>query len=435
MNLRKFASFDYILFICVSALVSISILFIYSSGVNSEQMLVTNEYFKQIIFAITGCVLMIAAAFFDYRKLNRYAPYLFAAFLVALIYTKLFGRYVNGARSWLGIGEFGVQPSEFGKIIFILFLARFLERSESMSERRRFLCALGILCLPVGLILLQPDLGTASVYIPIFIVMCFMADIPLRYIMLVLCSGILTIIFAVLPIWQQEIFHKENQIISILTNKNLLLIVFSAFFFITLSALTGYILFKKRYYFWLSYFSGIVTFAIAGSKAVGKVLKNYQIKRLIVFLDPQTDPLGAGWNIIQSKTAIGAGGIFGQGYLQGTQSHFRYLPQQSTDFIFSIISEEWGFFGSLLVCLLFLIIIIRIIFIIKNIKNIFGYYIASGILSMLFFHFIVNIGMVIGIMPITGIPLLFLSYGGSSLWTAMTAIGLLMSIHFRYLDY
>jgi len=157
--------------------------------------------------------------------------------------------------------------------------------------------------------------------------------------------------------------------------------------------------------------------------------------RLIVFLDPNVDPLGSGWNIIQSITAIGSGGPFGMGYLQGTQSHYRFLPQQSTDFIFSILSEEWGFLGGLVVFILYGTILARSLIIIKKTENNFGALVATGIAAMYFFHFMVNIGMVMGMMPITGIPLLFVSYGGSSLWTAMTASGLLMSINMRRLDH
>ena len=160
----------------------------------------------------------------------------------------------------------------------------------------------------------------------------------------------------------------------------------------------------------------------------GKVLKDYQIKRLIVFIDPDSDPRGAGWNIIQSKVAIGSGNIFGQGFLRGTQSHYRFLPEQSTDFIFSILAEEFGFVGGISVFILYLVILLRMIFILRKANTAFGYYVCAGIIAMFFFHFIINVGMVMGIMPITGIPLLLLSYGGSSLWTAMICLGLVMSI-------
>ena len=204
---------------------------------------------------------------------------------------------------------------------------------------------------------------------------------------------------------------------------------------ITVLSLFGSIFFKKKYYYWIAYTFTIITLALVLSIGAGKVLKDYQIKRLIVFLDPQTDPLGSGWNIIQSQIAIGSGNIFGQGFLQGTQSHYRFLPQQSTDFIFSILSEELGFFGGLLVFGLYLVIILRGFSVIRTTTDVFGCYIASGVCAMIFYHFIVNVGMVMGIMPITGIPLLFLSYGGSSLWTAMISIGLLESVKLRRLDF
>ena len=177
--------------------------------------------------------------------------------------------------------------------------------------------------------------------------------------------------------------------------------------------------------------SAIVCGALILSYFAGKVLKDYQVMRLIVFIDPYADPRGAGWNIIQSKTAIGSGNLLGRGYLRGTQSHYRFLPEQSTDFIFSILSEELGFVGCMTVFALYFLIFIRTIFIIKNASNTFGMQIAAGILGMFVFHFMVNVGMVMGIMPITGIPLLFLSYGGSSLWTAMICVGLLMSVSSR----
>ena len=155
--------------------------------------------------------------------------------------------------------------------------------------------------------------------------------------------------------------------------------------------------------------------------------------RLIVFLDPYVDPRGSGWNIIQSVTAVGSGGPFGKGYLRGTQSHYRYLPQQSTDFIFSIMAEELGFIGSIAVYALFAVLIGRAMYIGINARDRFGGYLTAGVAMMLFLHFAVNVGMAIGVMPITGIPLYLLSYGGSALWTAMGSIGLVMAVyHHRY---
>ena len=161
------------------------------------------------------------------------------------------------------------------------------------------------------------------------------------------------------------------------------------------------------------------------------VLRDYQIMRLIVFLDPEIDPRGTGWHIIQSITAVGSGGLGGKGYLQGTQSHYRFLPQQSTDFIFSIIAEEWGFFGGLIILALFTVILLRGIYIIWTAKDRYGMIVGAGIIGMIFFHMVVNIGMTMGIMPITGIPLLFVSYGGSAMLNALISVGILLNIHQR----
>jgi len=162
-----------------------------------------------------------------------------------------------------------------------------------------------------------------------------------------------------------------------------------------------------------------------------KVLKEYQVMRLIVFLDPNIDPLKSGWNIRQSITAIGSGGLTGKGFLQGTQSHYRYLPQQSTDFIFSIISEELGLLGSLFIFLLFFIILFRMAFFLKNIRDFFSCGIIAGVFGIILFHFMINVGMAMGIMPITGIPLIFLSYGGSSLLAISVALGFVLGIGAR----
>jgi rod shape determining protein RodA len=162
-----------------------------------------------------------------------------------------------------------------------------------------------------------------------------------------------------------------------------------------------------------------------------KVLKEYQVMRLIVFLDPSIDPRGSGWNILQSITAIGSGGFSGRGFLLGPQSHNKYIPQQSTDFIFSIVAEEWGFLGGVLVFGLFWLLLSRCVAIMRTARDSFSRYATGGIMGMIFFHFMINAGMAMGIMPITGIPLFLLSYGGSSLLTVMMAVGILLGISAR----
>lgn len=429
---KIFAIYDYLLIILVLTLVSLGVMFIYSSSINSEGISVTNEYFKQIVWGIIGLVIMLLIPLYDYRKTEHFSPVLYAGLIILLIYTRIAGRYVNGAKSWIGVGDLGIQPSEFGKIFYILFLAKILNETENINPFKRFLIATGVMILPMGLILIQPDMGTASVYLPIFLVMCFMAGIPIRYIMYVLSFGMATIVFAILPVWNQEIAEKPLAVISILTNSKLRIILTSAVIVITL---LGYIIKRylhgPKYIYWITYVFSILSLGLLCSIVLGKVLKDYQIMRLIIFMNPNKDPLGSGWNIIQSKVAIGAGGFVGQGYLMGTQSHYRFLPQQSTDFIFSILSEEFGFLGGLIVFSLYFAILLKILYVIRKCSNKYGVYICSGIFALLSFHFFINVGMVMGIMPITGIPLPFLSYGGSSLLTAMTCMGFLMNINYR----
>lgn len=432
MKNKFLAMFDYLLILVVLILVALGVLFIYSSSINSEGVSVTNEYVKQIIWASIGFVIMIFVTLYDFRKTESFTPYLYVFLILLLVYTRIFGRYVNGAKSWIGIGEFGVQPSEFGKIFFILFLARFLDESKKMNQFKRFVYAIGVLIVPMGLILIQPDLGTASVYIPIFLTMCFIAGIPIKYILYVLAFGILTVFFTVIPVWNMEIAEKPLVFISVLTNLKLRALLISSVLLITL---LGYVVRRyfhgPKYIYWITLVFSVICLSLIFSMVLGKFLKDYQIKRLIIFMNPNKDRLGAGWNIIQSKVAIGAGGMTGQGYLQGTQSHYRFLPQQSTDFIFSILSEELGFIGGIFVFSLYFVILLKILYIIRKCINRYGSYICAGIFGMFSFHFFVNVGMVMGIMPITGIPLLFLSYGGSSLLTAMTCIGLVMNINCR----
>jgi len=238
-------------------------------------------------------------------------------------------------------------------------------------------------------------------------------------------------VLLVLPFWQSSIMNNTMPALMMLANSRFVAAGCMILLLIAAIAWIGYARYEKRYFYWIRYCAGILIVALGGSFMAQKVLKQYQVMRLIVFLDPNVDPRGFGWQIIQSITAIGSGGPFGKGYLQGTQSHYRYLPEQSTDFIFSILSEEWGFAGGVLVFALFLIIFLRLVRIMQITSDSFGTYIAAGLVYMYAFHFVVNVGMTMGIMPITGIPLMFVSYGGSAVLSSMIGIGLAMSIHVR----
>lgn len=203
MRIRGVSDFDYLLLLTMLALTSIGILFIYSSVVNSEGHVISREYLKQIVWAVMGVVLMLSVSMYDYHRFKDRTTLIFAGFILLLIYTRLFGRYVNGAKSWIGVGEFGIQISEFAKIAYILYLAHYLVYSQSEPMLKRFAKAGVITLLPMALILSQPDLGTASVYLPIFLVMCFIAGFPLRLIFAVVCVVLLTLLFTLLPLWEQ----------------------------------------------------------------------------------------------------------------------------------------------------------------------------------------------------------------------------------------
>jgi rod shape determining protein RodA len=265
--------------------------------------------------------------------------------------------------------------------------------------------------------------------------MTFIAGIELRYIGFLGLSAVLTILFTFLPIWEKYVLHTNVLFLQLFTDFTYSKFTLILMILVFALAFAGYRTFKKRYYYWIAYFTLSVAISVLLAAVAQKVLKEYQIMRLIVFLDPSIDPKGSGWNILQSMTAIGSGGFFGKGFLQGTQSHLHFLPEQSTDFIFSIIAEEIGFFGCLIVFSLFLTILYRGIFIIKNVRDEFGVLITTGVCTMIIFHYMINVGMAMGIMPITGIPLFFLSYGGSSLLAAVSGIGLILSVYIRRFRY
>jgi rod shape determining protein RodA len=432
MRLRDMFEIDYFLLLAAITLSVFGVLFIYSSGITSSGVLVSKEYIRQIIWAVVGVIIALALSMVDYRRIRDLSFYLYLGILALLVYTCFFGRYVSGARAWIGIGIFGIQPSEFAKITTIVFLARYLDDSKRSPESfSRFLISCIIVFAPMVIILIQPDFGTSLVFIPILLVMTFIAGVSIRYVLFLSAVITLTVILMVLPLWQTYILQNPIPALLILTNARFTAITIMVLGIIAAIALFGFIRYHKRYFFWIVYGVAVLVISLGASFMSHRVLKEYQLKRLIVFLDPNVDPRGAGWNIIQSITAIGSGGLSGKGYLQGTQSHYRFLPQQSTDFIFSIFTEEWGLLGGLLVFALFLLICLRLVRIMKTTSDSFGAYIAAGLSAMFIFHFLINVGMTMGIMPITGIPLFFMSYGGSSVISAMIGIGLSLSIYVR----
>ena len=434
MRRRSIFGLDFLLLFSTIGLMIMGVLFIYSSGVSSTGVVFSTEYVKQIIWVVTGIIVLLVIGLSDYSRLREWSFYIYAFLILLLLVTLVLGKKVNGARSWLGFlsSGIGIQPSEFGKIGAILLLGSWLasnrERAQNLGT---FLVAFGIVLVPMLLILAQPDLGTALVYFPIFLIMTYVAGARRRHVMFVLLTAALLVLFTILSYSRELLASGQTSIVQIVFQRDYLRYIVVAIVAVIAVAVTGGYFLKRPYFFWLAWSFSSLLSAVVGTLAVTKVLKPYQVMRLVAFIDPQIDPRGSGWNIIQSVTAVGSGGFWGKGFLHGTQSHYRYLPQQSTDFIFSIFSEEWGFVGGAALFALFLVIFVRGLRIVSSTNDPFAAYIGSGVVGMLFFHFVVNVGMAMGIMPITGIPLTFLSYGGSSLWTALIGVGFLINIHYR----
>lgn len=426
------AKLDVVLFFSVISLQVLGVAFIYSSGITSSGNQVSSEWIKQIIWSSSGLILMAVFALVNYRFWRHWAIPIYAGTTLVLILVLILGDYIKGARAWIGIGGVGIQPSEFAKLSLIIMLAWwFEERADVKNKLFSWVGAIILLLIPVSLILIQPDFGTAIVYFPILLAMAFAANVGLRLIMFPVIIGILVGMGVLGYAWSEHISEVPSGFFLLFKEMRLIRIALPSLLGLTISIFLGWLLFRRKFYLKLLYSFSIATISYSVIAGAARVIREYQLMRLVVFLNPQIDPQGAGWNTIQSLTAIGSGGISGKGFLRGTQSHYRYLPEQSTDFIFSIIAEELGFIGSLLVFTLYSIVIIRNLQIAYAAQDRFGAYIAIGIAAMFSYHIVQNIGMAIGLLPITGIPLFFLSYGGSASWTAFISVGLLLSIHYR----
>lgn len=320
-----------------------------------------NEFTKQIIWIGISIIAMIIVMLIDYNFLVRISPILYVISVILLILV-LFTEPINGASSWFTIGDFTFQPSEFAKIAVILFLAfsmsKLQERGkEEINKPLKLLITLVIVALPLILILMQPDYGTAFAYLVALAFMLFTAGLDKKYIIVT-----------------------------------------------------------------------VLLIAILAPIIYMYVLPSHAKTRIEIFLNPEADPRGAGYNVIQSKLAIGAGGLTGMGLMKGNQTQLGYLHPKTTDFIFSVIGEEMGFIISCAVIILYILIITKIIYIAKTAKDDEGAYIAIGIAGVFLFHMIENIGMTMGLLPITGVPLLFVSYGGSSMIISFICLGILLNI-------
>ena len=353
------------------------------------------NYGKQLIFIISALIIGFAILLLDSKVFTTFSPIFYAITIILLILVLLIGRNVGGNQAWIPIGSFRLQPSEFAKFATCLLLARYLSSATiKVQEIRTQLVAAFIILLPTALILLQPDAGSALTFSSL-ILLLYREGLS-GYFLAIEGLSILLFVLTVL-------YNKYIVLAGIIVCAGII------FYYYRKSKkmikVTGFgVLFSILFIFSVDY-------------AYNQILKPHQKNRIDVILGKVNDPRGIGYNLNQSKIAIGSGGILGKGYLQGTQTKYNFVPEQSTDFIFCTVGEEWGFVGCFFVIGLYLFLLIRIINIAERQRSSFARIYGYGVASILFFHVFINIGMTIGLIPVIGIPLPFLSYGGSSLWS------------------
>jgi rod shape determining protein RodA len=392
-------NFDFVLFFSSMLLVIIGLISIYSATYSAG----LGEVFeKQLLWVIFGFIALVFSFFLPIKYLELFAYPLYGLSLILLASVPIIGQTVYGSTSWINFGFFKIQPSEFSKITTVIVLALYLSNKNTKIEEIKYiLIAFLIPFVPFVLIMLQPDFGTGTVYLFLFVFMIFWAGTKLFYIIAII-STVLAIASALIGTW-------------------------SLFIIICLSILVLYLI-KENWSIIFS-FSGFLLAVGFSFDYIYKGLALYQQKRITSFLDPSKDPLGSGYNAIQAKVAIGSGGLFGKGFMQGTQTQLRFIPKQWTDFIFCVPGEEFGFIGSIIVLLLLFLVFTRALKIAKLAKTKFESNIVIGFLAILFYHTIINIGMAINILPVMGLPLPFMSSGGSLLLSAMIMVGIMLNIY------
>ncbi|MCL2027236.1 MAG: rod shape-determining protein RodA [Bacteroidales bacterium] len=353
----------------------------------------SQRYGKQMLFVIGGLVIAILVLLVDMRFFMNTAYLFYGLSIVLLLAVLVIGTIVSGQQAWIQIGGFSLQPAEFAKFATNLALAKYLSSSGvSMKRMSSILMSFIVIFFPAVLILLQPDTGSALVFAA-FILVLYREGLPAWIVWTGFAAIVIFMLDLLLPFW-------------------IVLII--------LGLGTGALIFINKKTF-KNIASAILLFAVAagfsyGSNYLFDKLEPHQQDRINVLIGKEVDLQGVGYNVNQSKIAIGSGGVIGKGYLQGTQTKFNFVPEQATDFIFCTVGEEWGFIGSIVILSLFLVLILRIMLLAERQRNEFARIYGYGVAAILFFHVLVNIGMVIGLLPVIGIPLPFFSYGGSSLW-------------------
>lgn len=405
INISNGSSFDGVLIFCTLLLTAVGLASIYSATYDAGVSL----FFKrQLMWAILGSIGMAAMLFITPRIIEMLAVISHIAILCVLALVPFVGKTVAGTTAWLEVGSFSFQPSEIAKITTILVLALYLSKSNTNIKSFQTLFTAGaIVAFPMGLVLLQADVGTSLIFFLMYIPVVYWAGVSPFVVLLLVAPffvglaalmGTTTLLVALGLLLVMLILIRENGFLSaVVFGLNSAVAVSIQFFY--------------------------------------ERLAPHQQNRITNFIDPGNDPLGVGYNVIQSKVAIGSGGLTGKGFLNGTQTQLNFIPAQWTDFIFCVPGEEFGFIGASVVLILLGIVFLRGVRIASVVKNKFASLVTIGFIGILFFHTLINVGMTIGLTPVIGIPLPFLSYGGSALFSKMVMIGMLSAFYANRKDY
>lgn len=401
-NSSIFLGIDWITFIITLILVTIGLSSIYSS---SPEMLKQTLLVKQLFSVLIGVVLLLITIYLPKNILKTAAIFLFIASLLLLFGVLVFGASIKGTKGWIRLGGFSLQPSEVAKLTTLLLIARYLsQKGTDIRTIRNSFITLMITILPVALIILQPDIGSATVILTMLLGILFWTGFEIIIIYLIIASPFV-IILSLASNTLMIISIILSSIFSFLFKKGLMLTLFVVLVFVIL----GFV-----------------------SPIIYENLMPHQQNRIQSFINPGLDPRGSGYNVWQSILAVGSGGFVGKGYMNGTLTQLKYIPEQWTDFIFSVTAEEFGFIGAAIVVTLQIYLIIRIFNISYNIDDKFYSIVCFGIATIFLYHCLINIGMVIGLSPVMGIPLPFMSYGGSAIIINLIMIGLVLNAQ-RYI--
>lgn len=395
---RFFFNVDWITILVYIALCAIGFVNIYASIPHVDEAATFNfatNYGKQLIFILTGLILGLSILLLDAKFFSIFSPIIYGVTMLLLLAVLVIGRNVGGNQAWIPIGSFRLQPSELAKFGTALLMARYISSfNPKLNTLKPVLIAAAIIILPMCLIMLQPDAGSMLVFLS-FMFPLYREGLP-GYLLIVFWGMVLLFIL--------NLYLTSWVLISIILTLGLLFIYFN----------------KKKQQRMIMI--GVITLSAIGYLFIAKAmfehaLQPHQRTRIELILGLKTDPKGAGYNVNQSKIAIGSGQLTGRGFLEGTQTKYGYVPEQSTDFIFSTIGEEWGFAGCFVVIALYMFLLLRVVNLAERQRSTFSRVYGYCVACIIFFHVFINIGMTIGIIPVIGIPLPFISYGGSSLWS------------------